>query len=159
MSSSKSEFCKGCQIHSKRYVLQGVPLTPHVSFCVCMGFAFGSMSCLFWFCFSWFKEGFACAAPTVLLVHWSTSLWRSSVNVPFLLLLLLAWTCTVDCGRGSGHVTRLFVEDPGKSHTEKVDNGISVSPLISSHSFPHTAIQTVAFLTLPSPSFLQNTFA
>lgn len=128
MSSSTSEFCKGCQTHSKRYVLQGGPLTPHVSFCVCMGLAFGSMSCLFWFCFSWFKEGFVCAAPTVLLVHWSTSLCRSSVNVPFLLLLLLAWTCSVDCGRGSGHVTRLLVEDPGKSHTESWD-GASASPL------------------------------
>lgn len=155
MSSSKSEFCKGFQIHSKRYVLQGVPLTPHVSFCVCMGLAFGSMSCLFWFCFSWFKEGFVCAAPTVLLVHWSTSLWRSSVNVPFLLLLLLAWTCRVDCGRGSGHVTRLFVEDPGKSHTKKVDDGISASPLCCSNSFSSTAIQMTAFRTFnpPLPSY------
>lgn len=93
-----------------------------------MGLAFGSMSCLFWFCFSWFKEGFVCAVPTVLLVHWSTSLCRSSVNVPFLLLLLLAWTCSVDCGRGSGHVTRLLVEDPGKSNTESWD-GVSAFPL------------------------------
>lgn len=98
----------------KRNALQGVPLTPQVSFCVCMGLALGSMSCRFWFCLSWFKDGFACTAPTVLLVHWSTNLWRSSVKVPFLLLLLLActWTCIVVCGRGSGYATRLFVEDP-----------------------------------------------
>lgn len=151
MSSSTSESCKGCQTHSKRYVLQGGPLTPHVSFCICMGLAFGSMSCLFWFCFSWFKEGFVCAAPTVLLVHWSTSLCRSSVNVPFLLLLLLAWTCSVDCARGSGHVTRLLVEDPGKSHIE-LRWGLCLTPAAQTPSYLLPLQQWLfKFLTLPTP--------
>lgn len=106
---------------AKCNTLQGVPLTPHVSFCVCMGLALGSMSCRFWFCLSWFKDGFACTAPTVLLVHWSTNLWRSSVKVPFLLLLLFACTCTcsVVCGRGSGYATRLFVDDPKTLQKDK----------------------------------------
>lgn len=121
--------------------LQGVPLTPHISFCVCIGLALGSMSCRFWFCFSWFKDGFACTAPTVLLVHWSTSLCRSSVKVPFLLLLLFACTCTcsVACGRGSGHVTRLFVEDPKTPQKEKNQLNTSISTLyISSLGYIHS---------------------
>lgn len=46
-------------------------------------------------CLIWFSEGrgwLAAAAATVSFVQSSTSLWRSSVNVPLLLLLLLLWT-------------------------------------------------------------------
>lgn len=63
-----------------------------------------SMSCSFCVCFSWLSVGFTCAAPTVFVVHSSTNLCRSSVKVPFLLLLLFtcAWTCRVGWGPGSG---------------------------------------------------------
>lgn len=44
-------------------------------------------------CLIWFSEGRGwLAAATVSFVQSSTSLWRSSVNVPLLLLLLLVWT-------------------------------------------------------------------
>lgn len=81
--------------------------------------AWASMSCSFCVCFSWLSVGFSCVAPAVLLVHSSTSLCRSSVNVPFLLLLLFtcAWTCRVGWVPGSGPGARLLVEDPGESHT------------------------------------------
>lgn len=77
-----------------------------------------SMSCSFCVCFSWLSVGFTCAAPTVFVVHSSTSLCRSSVKVPFLLLLLFtcAWTCRVGWGPGSGPGARLLVEDPGESY-------------------------------------------
>ena len=57
-----------------------------------------------------------------MLVQSSTSLCRSSVKVPLLLLLLFAcaWTCKVGWGPGSGPGTRLLVEDPGEAHTCQV---------------------------------------
>lgn len=81
-----------------------------------------SMPCSRCVCFSWLSDGFSWAAPTVLLVHSSTSLCRSSVKVPLLLLLLFAcaWTCRVGWGPGSGPGTRLLVEDPGEAHTGPV---------------------------------------
>ena len=81
--------------------------------------AVASMSCNFCVCFNWLSDGFSCVAPTVLLVHSSTSLCRSSVKVPFLLLLLFtcAWMCRAGWGPGSGPGTRLLVEDP-REHTQ-----------------------------------------
>ena len=81
--------------------------------------AVASMSCNFCVCFNWLSDGFSGVAPTVLLVHSSTSLCRSSVKVPFLLLLLFtcAWMCRAGWGPGSGPGTRLLVEDPGE-HTQ-----------------------------------------
>lgn len=58
-----------------------------------IGAALPSRSCRRLCCFIWFREGRAwLAAATVSFVQSSTSLWRSSVNVPLLLLLLLVWT-------------------------------------------------------------------
>lgn len=146
----------------KRNALQGVPLTPQVSFCVCVGLALGSMSCRFWFCLSWFKDGFACTAPTVLLVHWSTNLWRSSVKVPFLLLLLLActWTCIVVCGRGSGYATRLFAEDPKTSWKGKnqlyvyIKHEFILSVFITIHGISEMTICLINRLLLLKNIFL-----
>lgn len=57
-------------------------------------------------CLIWFREGRDwLAAATVSFVQSSTSLWRSSVNVPLLLLLLLVCTrasCGIGCGDGKG---------------------------------------------------------
>lgn len=52
-----------------------------------------SRSCWRLCCLIWLREGRDwLAAAMVSFVQSSTSLWRSSVNVPLLLLLLLVWT-------------------------------------------------------------------
>lgn len=63
-----------------------------------------SVACWHLCCLIWFREGRDwLTAATVSLVQSSTSLWRSSVNVPLLLLLLLVCTrasCVIGCGDG-----------------------------------------------------------
>lgn len=109
-----------------------------------------SMPCSLCVCFSWLSEGFSWAAPTVLLVHSSTSLCRSSVKVPVLLLLLFvwAWTCRVGWGPGSGPGTRLLVEDPGEAHTGRVGD-------CTQRRRPAAGIRTVVLLR-PGNTLLQE---
>lgn len=113
--------------------------------------AMASISCSFCVCFSWLSDGFSWVGPTVLLVHSSTSLCRSSVKVPFLLLLLFtcAWMCRAGWGPGSGPGTRLLVEDPGE-HTQA-----RVGDTTHQHHWPAAVIHTMVSLR-PDNTLLQE---
>lgn len=113
--------------------------------------AMASMSCNFCVCFNWLSDGFSCVGPTVLLVHSSTNLCRSSVKVPFLLLLLFtcAWMCRAGWGPGSGPGTRLLVEDP-REHTQA-----RVGDTTRQHHWLAAVIHTVVSLK-PGNTLLQE---
>lgn len=81
--------------------------------------AVASMSCNFCVCFNWLSDGFSCVAPTVLLVHSSTSLQVVREGA-FLVVAVVHLRLDVQGrlgGPGSGPGTRLLVEDPGE-HTQ-----------------------------------------